>query len=80
MRIANGAVHGSGVYAANGPDTPMLYSKQSGISQVIIARALVGRKGGRHEKDGFDCWLPRDDWVVFRDSAQLYPEYVVSYD
>ena len=42
--IANGAVHGNGVYAATGPATPMK-TYAGGTSKVILCRALPGKEG-----------------------------------
>ena len=37
--VANGAVHGQGVYSATGPNTPMAYSARAGTSsQIILVR------------------------------------------
>ena len=75
----HGRGHGRGVYAATGPATPWAYMR--GNRKVILAQALRGRAVGYHERDGGDSWQPRaamsEDWVVFRDRAQLLPRYVV---
>jgi hypothetical protein len=82
--VANGAAYGSGVYTAKGPNTPMCYGRKTG--QVILARALQGRRGaaapapGGSGAAGPDSWEPRGDWVVFRGGEQLLPVYVVHYD
>ena len=73
--IANGAVYGHGIYAATGPRTPMGYGQ--GSRSVILCLALPGKRGTRQEVD--DSWYPRDDWVVFKTSAQLLPKYVVHF-
>jgi hypothetical protein len=82
--IVNGAVHGKGVYTAKGPNTPMSYGRRTG--QVILARALQGRRGavapplGGGGLAGPDSWEPTGDWVVFRGGEQLLPVYVVHYN
>ena len=77
--IANGDVHGRGVYAADGPRTPSDYA--GGQGKVILARALPGRKqegAVRQKPDGsLDSWRPRDDWIVFKSGAQLLPVYIL---
>jgi hypothetical protein len=73
--VKNGTKHGLGVYTAKGPDTPMVYSQRhGGNSQVILARALPGLSG--RQGDG-DIWTPEGDCIIFKDSAQLLPVYVV---
>ena len=74
-KIANGAVHGHGIYAATGPKSPKFYGKDS--RSVILCLALPGKRGGLQEVD--DSWYPRDDWVVFKKDAQLLPKYVVHF-
>lgn len=74
--VKNGAVHGKGVYAASGPNTPMSYG--GGCKQVILARGLCGVQKKKEEPHA-DSWAPRDDWVVFRAGTQLHPKYVVHY-
>ena len=74
VNIANGALYGEGVYTATGPSTPMSYSPDS--NTVILAKALPGRIGGWY--DG-DCWVPKDDWKVFRTGSPLLPCYIVHY-
>lgn len=73
----NGDTHGTGVYAATGPDTPEAYSRDS--TCVILAMALPGMVGQPSARgtDGSDSWRPRHDWIVFRSGAQLLPLYVV---
>ena len=77
--MSNGAKHGNGVYTAKGPDTPMMYGKETGL--VILARALRGRRSQRAGTAGYDSdsWEPSGDWVVFQRGQQLLPIYVVHY-
>ena len=77
VAIANGNMYGTGVYTATGPRTPMSFSGDGGC--VILAKALEGVRG-TCERAGFDCWSPKDDWLVFRDGGQLLPTYVVYFD
>ena len=77
IAIANGAVHGRGVYTATGPATPM-QSYAGSTSQVILCRALPGQEGPR-DSNGVDMWRPRRDWAVFADAASLLPMYVVRF-
>jgi len=72
--IANGAVHGNGVYSAKGPATPMGYGQ--GSHSVILCLALPGKKGA---KGVDDSWYPHGDWVIFKSGAQLLPKYVVHF-
>jgi hypothetical protein len=73
--VANGTVHGHGVYTATGPDTPMRYARHGGgANTVILAKALEGTRGAPGRSD---CWAPRGDWLVFKSGAQLLPKYVV---
>ena len=74
VAVANGALHGHGVYTAKGPGTPMSYA--GGGKEVILARALQGHLG---EEGNSDCWEPKGDWAVFRDGRQLLPVYVVRF-
>ena len=74
--VANGSVHGHGVYTATGPDTPMHYARAGGASAVILAKALEGTRGAQGVGD---CWAPRGDWLVFKSGKQLLPKYVVHY-
>jgi hypothetical protein len=74
--VANGLVHGHGVYTATGPDTPMRYAQAGGASLVILAKALEGTRGPQGVGD---CWAPRGDWLVFKSGKQLLPKYVVHY-
>jgi len=74
--VANGSVHGHGVYTATGPDTPMGYAQMGGASAVILAKALEGTRGAQGVGD---CWAPRGDWLVFKSGKQLLPKYVVHY-
>lgn len=76
--IANGAVHGNGIYTAVSPDVPLqTYGKGS---TVILARALVGVRGTK-SADKCDMWVPNDQptWAVFRKSEQLLPVFVLVY-
>ena len=80
VAVVNGAVHGQGVYAATGPDTPMGYGRAS--NSVVLCKALPGRqcaspKAG--EKGVGDSWKPLRDWVIFKQAAQLLPKYVVHF-
>ena len=77
--IANGAVHGLGIYAATSPDTPMGYGQDS--RSVILCLALPGKKGkqAKQREEDEDCWYPKKDWVVFKTGAQLLPMYVVHF-
>jgi peptidase E len=77
--IANGAVHGLGVYAATSPNTPMGYGKDS--RSVVLCLALPGKKGenATQRKGEEDHWYPKKDWVVFKTGAQLLPKYVVHF-
>ena len=81
--IANGDVHGRGVYAADGPRTPSLYAASGGEGRVILARALLGRhRDGAVRQapdESLDSWRPRDDWIVFKDGGQLLPVYVLHF-
>ena len=90
VHLLNGAVHGHGVYAATGPETPSQYGQHArpfswparmggAYKAVILARATPGRRGadGSRGEDGADAWYPRGDWAVFRRGEQLLPTYVV---
>jgi hypothetical protein len=74
--VANGAVHGSGVYAARGPAIPAAYA--AGAGQVVLARALSGRRTLRAEEGG-DSWEPTEDWMVIRRAEQLLPVYLIHF-
>lgn len=83
--VAHGAVHGLGVYTAIGPDTPIQYSQCQGSSAAILSQALVGRRGPSPRKNqeappDVDSWIPKGDWIVFKDPAQLLPKYIIHYD
>ena len=69
----NGRAYGDGIYTADGPDTPLLsYGKGK---CVILARAFEGVSS-----EGAGCgdsWRPKADWVVFKDGAQLLPQYAI---
>lgn len=78
VAIANGAVHGNGVYTATGPTDPMVYGKDTGC--VILCRGLIGRqtKGDKGALGG-DSWVANghEDWMIFRTAQQLLPKYLV---
>ena len=74
VAVANGTVHGHGVYTATGPDTPMTYARHGNTNAVILAKAIEGTRGAQGSSD---CWAPRGDWLVFKSGAQLLPKYVV---
>ena len=51
----------------------MDYAKR-GNNAVILAKAIKGVHGkGTNGSgiDGLDSWQPRDDWMVFKDGAQV---------
>mmetsp|Transcript_20504 Transcript_20504/g.33294 ORF Transcript_20504/g.33294 Transcript_20504/m.33294 type:complete len:157 (-) Transcript_20504:94-564(-) len=75
IAVANGTVYGQGVYCATGPDTPMSYG---GGKVVILAEALPG-KHGNNSTQTVNSWTPpsKKDWMIFRESCQLTPRYVV---
>jgi hypothetical protein len=77
--IANGAVHGLGIYAATGPKSPKFYGKDS--RSVILCLALPGKRGNdaKQREVEEDSWEPKKDWVVFKTGAQLLPKYVVHF-
>jgi hypothetical protein len=77
--IANGAVHGLGIYAATGPKSPKFYGKDS--RSVILCLALPGKRGNdaKQREVDEDSWYPKDDWVVFKTGPQLLPKYVVHF-
>ena len=77
VAVKNGQVHGKGVYAATGPQTPEKYAIDG--NKIILARALPGRDGTSATAD-CDSWKPIRDYVVFRQGAQLLPEYVIHID
>ena len=70
--VAHGTAYGQGVYTATGPSTPMTYG------QLILCKALPGKAGLQGVGDS---WKPRvdDDWVIFREAAQLWPKFVVHF-
>ena len=91
--VRNGTVHGSGVYTAIGPDTPIGYCtaavprcrvggsgasrKAEAFKAVVLARATPGQRGDVDGRGGVDSWYPRGDWAVFRRGEQLLPVYIV---
>jgi len=77
-----------GVYVADGPSTPRHRRNvpaSIGQEKIVLARVLLGRTQSRSlmrpatETDPLDSWRPRDDWVVFRQSDQLLPIYVLHF-
>ena len=72
--VANGSAYGKGVYTATGPGTPMGYGQSS--RSVILCKALPGTTGPQGVGDS---WKPCNDWVIFREAAQLLPKYVVHF-
>eukprot|EP00615_Pteridomonas_danica_P014259 CAMPEP_0114377952 /NCGR_PEP_ID=MMETSP0102-20121206/1327_1 /TAXON_ID=38822 ORGANISM="Pteridomonas danica, Strain PT" /NCGR_SAMPLE_ID=MMETSP0102 /ASSEMBLY_ACC=CAM_ASM_000212 /LENGTH=310 /DNA_ID=CAMNT_0001532675 /DNA_START=1285 /DNA_END=2218 /DNA_ORIENTATION=- len=64
--IVNGAAHGSGVYTATGPNTPMGYSQGGGI---ILSKGLLCTSQ--------DHSTPVHDYVIFKNADQLLPYCVV---
>ena len=81
MPVANGTLHGRGVYTAVGPRTSMQYGGGA-AGCVVLARALPGEcLDGRGEGHAsVDSWRPCGDWLVFRSGAQLLPVYAVHFD
>ena len=72
--VANGSVHGVGVYTATGPGTPLM--RYGHGTTVILAVAIEGSQT-RAETPNCDSWTPLGDWIVFRHGAQLLPKYVL---
>ena len=77
-----------GVYVADGPSTPRHRRNvpaSIGQEKIVLARVLLGRTQSRSlmrpatETAPLDSWRPRDDWVVFRQSDQLLPIYVLHF-
>ena len=77
VAVTNGSRFGRGVYAATGPDTPMV-GYAGNTSTVILCRALPGLVGPQ-EGSGVDMWRPKTDWTVFADPHSLLPVYVLRY-
>jgi len=72
--VKNGTAHGQGVYTAKGPDTPKGYARDTGA--VILCLSLPGETGS---SESADSWAPNGDWMIFKTSAQVWPQYVVHY-
>jgi len=82
VAVKNGKVHGSGVYTSTWTEDPLKYSATSGA--VILSQGLLGnhKKGAcNHDYNNrkYDSWSPvtNPNWIVFRNSEQLLPKYVI---
>lgn len=74
VAVAHGTVHGTGVYTATGPLSPMAYNQNRDSNKhVILAKGLLGTRD-------VDSRAPKADWLVFNTKEQLLPLYVVYYD
>jgi hypothetical protein len=71
---AHGASHGPGVYTATTSGGAIV-----GAGCVILARALKGVHSVRSTASA-DSWGASTQCLVFRDTAQLLPVFVVHYD
>ena len=74
VSTANGSAHGRGIYTATGPQTPLSYNQ----NRIILAKALKGTKADS-DRPGADSWQPKQDWLIFKDGAQLLPRYVLHF-
>jgi hypothetical protein len=75
--LANGATFGSGVFTATAANEACQYNSDSGC--VILSRALQGKSGKSHADNTAHSWPAGDDCIVFRESAQLLPVFVIHY-
>jgi hypothetical protein len=73
----HGASHGQGVYTA----TASIVSQGVGgqTRSVILSRALPGTVGASYADAAAHSWSAGSDCLVFRESAQLLPVFVVHY-
>ena len=74
MPQAHGASHGHGVYTATTSGGAIV-----GAGCVILARALKGVHSVRSTASA-DSWGASIQCLVFRDTAQLLPVFMVHYD
>jgi hypothetical protein len=75
---AHGAKHGHGVYTATASAVAQSIGAQT--RSVILSRALQGKTGTSHTDKSADSWpAGGPGCIVFRDSAQLLPVFVVHY-
>ena len=82
--IAQGAVHGYGVYSATTPNTPIGYAK--GVQKLMCCLAMKGKNSTQTISDiaqlnngithSYAC---NADWVVFFTKEQVLPRYLVEY-
>jgi hypothetical protein len=73
----HGASHGQGVYTA----TTSAVAQGVGVQtrSVIQSQALQGRSGNTHVDTTAHSWPGGASCIVFRDSAQLLPVFVIHY-
>ncbi|KAJ1630049.1 hypothetical protein T492DRAFT_907172 [Pavlovales sp. CCMP2436] len=80
--VANGSVHGNGVYSDTVLATALGYAKGK-IKKVILARALPGRRGTSERHSQCDSWSggagAGSSWRIFRLGDQLLPMYVLHF-
>jgi hypothetical protein len=78
VSTANGAQYGRGVYTATSSIKACKYSTDSGC--LILSRSLQGKSGASHTDNIAQSWPGGDEGcIVFRDSAQLLPVFVIHY-
>jgi hypothetical protein len=73
----NGASHGQGVYTAT---TSTVAQGVGALPRcVILSRALQGKSGTSHTDNTAHSWPAGGGCIVFRESAQLLPVFVVHF-
>jgi hypothetical protein len=73
----HGASYGQGVYTATTSAVAQGVGAQT--RSVILSRALQGTSGTSHTDTAAHSWTGGANCIVFKDSAQLLPVFVVHY-